>query len=218
MRSVQSRAEPKPILVSRRQCRYNLSRRSKSVTQYGSGAGSTRRCNMVAFRQFGVVAVAVLMAGCQNMNNTQSGALVGSGLGAATGAIIGEASGHAGGGALIGAAAGALAGGLAGNAADAREERDAAVAHAQYAQAHSQAIAQAVTDADVVTMTRSGVGDDVIINSIRTRGCRWNSAPENVIALKQQGVSDRVIEAMQNSGLHMPAPAAPPPVVYAPPP
>jgi uncharacterized protein YcfJ len=152
------------------------------------------------------------------MNNTQSGALVGSGLGAATGAIIGEASGHAGGGALIGAAAGALAGGLAGNAADAREERDAAVAHAQYAQAQSQAIAQAVTDADVVTMTRSGVGDDVIINSIRTRGCRWNSAPENVIALKQQGVSDRVIEAMQNSGLHMPAPAPPPPVVYAPPP
>jgi uncharacterized protein YcfJ len=160
-----------------------------------------------------------LLAGCQNMNNTQSGALVGTGLGAATGAIIGEASGHAGGGALIGAAAGALAGSLAGNAADAREERDAAIAHAQYSQAHSQAIAQAVTESDVVTMTRSGVGDEVIINSLRTRGCRWNAAPENVIALKQQGVSDRVIEAMQNTGLRPVAVTAPPPpVVYAPPP
>ena len=72
------------------------------------------------------------LAGCQNMNNTQSGALLGTGLGATTGAIIGNASGHAGGGALIGAAAGALAGGLVGNAEDAREERDVAVAHAQY--------------------------------------------------------------------------------------
>src|SRR4029077_2905026 len=105
------------------------------------------------------------------------------------------------------------------NAADAREEHDAAIAHAEYSQARSQAIAQAVTEAEVVTMTRSGVGDEVIINSLRTRGCRWNAAPENVIALKQQGVSDRVIEAMQNTGLQPAAVGAPPPpVVYAPPP
>src|SRR5262245_4390829 len=139
------------------------------------------------------------------MNNTQSGALVGSGLGAATGAIVGNASGHAGGGALIGAAAGALAGGLVGNAEDSREERDAAVAHAQFEHAQSQAMARAVTASDVVTMTHNGVGDEVIINSLRTRGCRWDSTPDAVIALKQQGVSDRVIEAMQNTGLH-PAP------------
>lgn len=163
----------------------------------------------------------LFMTGCRNMNNTQSGALAGGGVGTVAGAIIGGASGHAGEGALIGAAAGALTGGLVGNAEDSREERDAAVAHAQYEHARSQAIAQAVTEADVITMARSGVGDDVIINSIRTRGCRWNSAPANVIALKQQGVSDQVLTAMQNSGLHPPADmavAGPPPVVYAPPP
>src|SRR5262249_10309371 len=79
----------------------------------------------------------------------------------------------------------------------------------------------AVTESEVVMMTQNRVGDDVIINSIRTRGCRWNSAPENVIALKQQGVSDRVITVMQNTGMHAPVATVvpgPPPVVYAPPP
>ena len=162
----------------------------------------------------------LMLAGCQNMNNTQSGALLGTGLGATAGALIGNASGHAGGGALIGAAAGAVTGGLAGNAADAREERDAAVAHAQYANAKSQAFARAVTASDVVTMAHSGVGDDVIVNALRTRGCRWDSSPDAVIALKQQGVSDRVIEAMQNTGLRPISTdmAPPPPVVYGPPP
>src|SRR5262249_24091675 len=88
-------------------------------------------------------ALALTLAGCANMNNTQSGALLGTGLGATAGAIVGSASGHAGGGALIGAAAGAVTGGLVGNAEDAREERDAAVAHAQYANARSQVLAQA---------------------------------------------------------------------------
>ena len=40
---------------------------------------------------------------------------------------------------------------LVGNAEDAKEEKDAAVAHAQYEQARTQAIANAVTEADVVT-------------------------------------------------------------------
>src|SRR5262245_64970259 len=106
------------------------------------------------------------VAGCQNMNNTQSGALLGTGLGATTGAIIGSESGHAGGGALIGAAAGALAGGLAGNAVDAREERDAAIAQAQYHQAQAQAAQQAMTTADVADMVHAGLSDDVIHRTV----------------------------------------------------
>jgi uncharacterized protein YcfJ len=176
----------------------------------------TRNANAVLLAILGLA-----VSGCQNMNNTQSGALLGTGLGATTGAIIGNASGHAGGGALIGAAAGALAGGLVGDSEDKREERDAAVAQAQYEHAHSQAMARAVTVNDVVTMAHSGVGDEVIINSLRTRGCRWDSNPNALIYLKQQGVSDRVIEAMQNTGLR-PAPAGvalpPGPVVYGAPP
>jgi len=168
-----------------------------------------------------VTSLGLFMSGCANMNNTQSGALAGTGLGAVTGAIIGEAAGgRPGAGALIGAATGAVAGGLVGNAEDAKEERDVAVAHAQYEHARNQAIAQAVTESDVIVMTRNNVGDDVIINSLRTRGCRWDSSPDAVIRLKHEGVSDRVIQAMQNTGVRpvVAGGGPPPPAYYYPPP
>jgi uncharacterized protein YcfJ len=165
------------------------------------------------------IALAVPLAcGCRQFGNTEAGALVGTGLGATTGAIIGGESGHAGTGALIGAATGAVAGSLVGNAADAREERDAAMAQAQYTQAQAHAARQAVTTGDVVSMTQNGVSDDVIVGALRTRGCRFSGDPESIIQLKQAGVSDRVIQAMQTSASTAPyaPPAAPPPVVYAP--
>jgi uncharacterized protein YcfJ len=167
-----------------------------------------------------VGAAGLFLAGCANMNNTQSGALAGTGLGAVAGAIVGEATGHPGAGALIGAATGAAAGGLIGNAEDAKEEKNAAIAHAQFEHDHTQAMARAVTEAEVVNMTRNHVGDSVIINSLRTRGCRWDGTPDAVIRLKHEGVSDQVITAMQGTGLQM-APtvvAAPPPAYYPPPP
>lgn len=175
---------------------------------------------MVNYRiPLAVTALSLLISGCANMNNTQAGAVAGTGLGAVTGAIVGEATGHPGAGALIGAATGAVAGGLVGNAEDAKEERDAAVAHAQYEHARNQAIAQAVTESDVIIMTRNNVGDDVIINSLRTRGCRWDSSPDSVIRLKHEGVSDRVIQAMQNTGIRpVVAGSVPPPAYYYPPP
>lgn len=165
------------------------------------------------------------------ISNTGAGALGGGAIGAATGAIIGHSSGHTGGGALIGAAAGALGGALLGNAKDAHEDRDKAVARASYersqaqaAQAQTQAIAQAYTPADVLNMTRSGISDDNIIYGLKTRGCRFDNTPDNIISLRNQGVSDRVIGAMQSSGLQVPAgppvmvPAGGPTVVYAEPP
>ena len=166
-----------------------------------------------------VGAAGLFLAGCANMNNTQSGALAGTGLGAVAGAIVGEATGHPGAGALIGAATGAAAGGLIGNAEDAKEEKNAAIAQAQHEQVVSQAMANAVKESDVVTMTRSGVGDDVIITALRTRGCLWDGTPDAVIRLKHEGVSDRVITAMQTTGLHAaPAAGAPGPYYYPPPP
>lgn len=167
----------------------------------------------------GVLTVGPLFgAGCAAPSHASNGAALGTGLGALTGAVIGSQSGHAGGGALIGAAAGALTGGLIGDSMDAREERDAAVAQAQYAQSQSYAASQSLSTSDVVTMTRNGVSDDVIMNSLRTRGCRFDGSPDTIIYLKQQGVSDRVITAMQ-SAYQVPVSApvvAPPPVVYAP--
>ena len=139
-------------------------------------------------------------AGCQDMNHTQTGALVGTGLGAAAGAIIGHQSGHRDGGALIGAASGALAGGLMGNAKDAREERDAADARAEAVEAAREADLRAMTDSDLIKMAQSGISDELIINTVETRGGRFDLSPDGIISLKANGVSDRVVLAIQKQG------------------
>jgi len=136
-------------------------------------------------------------AGCQN--NTQKGAALGGLAGAGVGAIVGKQLGNTGAGALVGAGTGALAGGLIGNAEDKAEERDNAMRAAAYE--HGQRIQEmrAVTTREVVEMAQNNVSDNLICNEIRTRGGRFDTTPDSVIALKNAGVSDRVIEVMQNT-------------------
>ncbi len=148
-----------------------------------------------------------IASGCQNMNHTEYGALVGSGLGAVVGSAIGRHNGDRGAGALIGAATGAVAGGLVGNAEDARIERDAALAHAHFTEQAHQADLLALTNYDLIKMTHNGVGDEVIINSVATRGGRFDLSPDAVINLKNSGVSDRVIIAVQKAGQSAAAPS-----------
>lgn len=158
----------------------------------------------------GLVLLAVLaagFAGCRSNTNATNGALAGTALGGLAGALIGSESGHTAGGAVIGAAAGALTGGLLGEAEDAREERDAAISHANYVEYRSDRWDRAISTNDVLEMVHGGVGDDVIVKSIRTRGSRFDASPENIVYLKQQGVSDRVIQALQSQ-------TVPPPPVY----
>jgi outer membrane lipoprotein SlyB len=152
-------------------------------------------------------------------NDTAAGAVVGGGLGAVTGALVGGKD-HRGGGALIGAGVGALTGGLVGNAVDSADQRAAATGTAVVAQANAQVVAMAVTNFDLVEMTRAGIGDEVIISTIRSRGGRFDLSPGGLIALKQSGVSDRVVMAAQGAapGAFAPAPMpaiiGPPPIVY----
>lgn len=147
------------------------------------------------------------------MSHAERGALLGAGLGSLAGGAIGHRSGHTGAGAVLGGLAGGVTGAVVGDAADAREERDAALAYAHNQQ--MQALARgALTNGDVVRMANSGVGDSVIANSIRERGGRFDTSPSAIIQLKQNGVSDAVIEAMQS---HTAPPVYPPPA-YVPPP
>src|SRR5262245_16070803 len=137
-------------------------------------------------------------SGCQN--NTQKGAAIGGVGGGIAGAVIGKQLGNTGAGALIGAGTGALAGGLIGNAEDSAEERDnayRAVAREHY---EREQAARAVTNEDVANMSQQGLSDTLICNEIRTRGGRFNTSPHAIIALKNSGVSDRVVEMMQNTG------------------
>jgi len=136
----------------------------------------------------------LLQVGCSSMNHTQAGAANGAGLGAVTGAIIGSHTGDGGVGALIGAATGGLAGSLIGNAEDERVERDVAVAQAH----HEQKARAAIRNSDVLEMSHNGVSDSVIMGSIRSRGGAFDLHPQTLIALKQQGLSDPLIEFMQS--------------------
>ncbi len=160
--------------------------------------------------------------GCQTTdnNNAVGGAVVGTGLGALTGAIVGSAFGRrdAAAGALIGAAAGGLGGALVGHAQDEKNQQTRDAIQAQYQQAQAAAEQRALHNDDVVYMVKTGVSDQVIINSIRERGGRFDTSPQDIVNLKSNGVDDAVVYAMQTT----PPPSAmvPPPggVVYGPPP
>lgn len=138
----------------------------------------------------------VTSAGCRATNHAEAGAMMGTGVGGVLGAMIGGQSGHAAGGAIVGALAGATVGGLAGNAEDAREERDVAVAQAQYER--DRAVQQAVTNMDLITMAQAGLSDPVIVNSVQTRGGQFDLSPGAIIELKNRGVSDNVILSIQS--------------------
>jgi hypothetical protein len=165
-------------------------------------------------------------------NDTATGAIAGGGLGAITGAIIGGRKDR-GPGALIGAGVGAVAGGLVGKSQDNADARQAAAGGAVVAQANAQAAAQAVSNYDLVEMTRAGCSEELIISTVRSRGSRCDLSPSGLISLRQQGVSDRVViaaQSMSTGGYAAPAPVpaiapvyaapvvvAPAPVYYVPP-
>jgi hypothetical protein len=129
-------------------------------------------------------------------NDQATGTVAGGAFGAVTGAILGGRKDR-GEGALIGAGVGAITGNLLGRAKDNADERRVAAGTAAVGQLNAQAAAQAVTNYDLLQMTRAGVSEDVIITSMRSRGARLDLAPQSIIALKQSGVSDRVIVAAQ---------------------
>lgn len=160
-------------------------------------------------------ALVITASGCVTSSHADQGALIGGGMGALTGATL--AQGHPLEGALVGGMIGAAAGTVIGDAEDARDERDAAMMHAARVEA---AAAQALSNHDIVNMTANGLGEDVIITSIQTRGGRFEVGPDALISLKSSGVSDRVIQTMQSpsgSGIVPPA-NLPPTVVVGPPP
>ncbi len=79
---------------------------------------------MKTIRQFSflLVACALLASGCESMNKTQKGAVIGAGSGAVVGGVIGRAMGNTAAGAIIGAAVGGTAGAVIGRRMDKQAE------------------------------------------------------------------------------------------------
>jgi len=168
---------------------------------------------------FVAAATAVVLTGCMSPdgtpNNTGTGALTGGAIGAFTGAVLG---GHnAGAGALIGGAVGAVAGGLIGHSIDQdQRERLRAMAPVTYARVDQ---GQPLMPADIKALVRAGVHDDVIITQIQSSHSVFRLTTDEIIDLKDAGVSERLLQFMINTPTTIgeAAPAAPV-VADAPPP
>lgn len=143
--------------------------------------------------------------------NTANGIALGGVAGAITGGLIGKQNRETPEGALIGGAVGAIAGGLIGHS------KDKQFAQNQYYQRQAvvqqQVIMQhAVSMSDVINMSRSGLGDSLIVNHIQTNGVQQHLNTHDIIYLHNQGVSENVISAMQNASLEPVMAVAPVPV------
>ena len=65
-----------------------------------------------------------------------------------------------------------------------------------------------LTNDDIVLMVKGGIADSVVIAKIRGSHGKFDTSPATLISLKQQGVSDAILEAMTQPGVLSVAPAA----------
>jgi hypothetical protein len=145
-----------------------------------------------------VIAVAGMsIAGCYSPQGrpdyTASGALAGG----ATGAIIGSMGRHPGPGSLVGGVVGAAIGGLIGHGMDQTQEAQLRAQAPQTLQRVEQGQPLAVND--VEALAHAGIGDDLIISQIRNSRTVYHLTTADIIALKNAGVSERVIDYMINT-------------------
>lgn len=78
---------------------------------------------------------------------------------------------------------------------------------------------EVLTNKSVISMVRAGLSETVILAKIRSTQTKFDTSAEGLIALKQAGVPDKIIEAMVTAGsptAAAPAPPTPPPPPPAP--
>jgi hypothetical protein len=56
-----------------------------------------------------------------------------------------------------------------------------------------------LTNADVVSLLKSGLGEDLIIEKIRTSPCEFRTDPEDLKTLHEGGISDAIIATMMQA-------------------
>jgi len=143
----------------------------------------------------GLLLAAGFSAGCQSPYYADRGAGFGAVTGGALGAIVGQAAGkNPLAGAAVGAMAGAVTGTVVGSAMDDQEARNRAAIEAQMGR---QVRVGTVSKEDVIAMSHAGVADELIVTHIRSNGFMGPLSAGDLILLKDQNVSPRVVQAMQ---------------------
>ena len=156
------------------------------------------------------LALSCCSVGCQSHNYTQQGAVVGGLTGGGVGAIVGElASDKPVVGAAVGSAIGALTGATVGSGLDEVDARnEARVQQAAFARS-----ASGTTISELVAMSDAGLSDQIIVRHVRDHGFYQALDAADLIALRQQGVSDAVIAALQSASAPTPAAGVPSEVI-----
>ena len=70
------------------------------------------------------------------------------------------------------------------------------------------ALAAPLTNADVIKMVRSGLGEDTVSQAINAGQPAFDTSPDGLVNLKQFGVSDRLIQLMISKQSGVPASSA----------
>lgn len=155
-----------------------------------------------------ILALGLLSGGCAT--HTQTGVATGGLLGAGTGALVGHQTGSTRAGALIGGAIGAVTGGLIGEGLDENDRRN----QARLAAMSRPPAVRPMSTQDVLYLTHSGVEEDTIISSIRSSYTVFELTSTDIVNLHDQGVSDRVIQAMLDTRQVVSSGAGSRPLVY----
>ncbi len=132
-------------------------------------------------------------SGCRSPYYSDRGAVAGGLAGAGIGAALGNSSGNALPAAIAGAAIGTFTGSAIGDGIDADLARSKAEVEARM----GRQMSGAVTSEEVIAMTQAGLSEDVIATHIRAHGVARPPNVNDLIVLRNQGVSDRVIQALQ---------------------
>lgn len=152
-----------------------------------------------------LISFSLLASSLHAQGNTVKGAGVGGAAGAIIGGIIGNQKDKTPEGALIGGAIGAITGAAIGNSKDQEfrrvQEYQWQQQEYQAQQQYQQQLQRAVSMNDVISLTRSGVSDAVIIGQIQNGGVTSRIGVSEIIAMHQQGVRENVINAMQRAPL-----------------
>ena len=144
--------------------------------------------------------VTVLLVGCRSPYYADKGAALGGVAGGLAGAALGDQSGHAAGGALMGSAVGALTGAAIGDSMDAEVDRSPGDG------ANSAAIGKCSIDHGRNCHVRLWTGGRC---DHQSHSCQWGArslTPGEIIELHENGVSERVIDAMQQEAARMTVP------------
>jgi len=133
----------------------------------------------------------LLLVSCETKTGT--GALAGGAIGAGAGAAIGGGQG-----ALIGGAVGAVAGGLVGAALDEQDRKNMEQNSPRTLNRIDRGDQLSIQD--VKNMSKNGLSDEVIINQLKATNSTFELSSDEIIDLKNAGVSQRVINYMIKTG------------------